>query len=700
MRTNPGKATPLRWLLRRYVFLAVAVFLIAFAVFPMQGMIRILGIREGFGNPLEPVAASTAAYCTRELTLNFVYSPLNLEMLCGLFGAMGFACAMVLFRHQFSRKQALMYAGLPMTRTRSFALRSAVYGICGLLPLTVCLVIHPLMVQANGLGRFFDLRAYALRGVSTLLISLYGYAVGALCSMVFGTFWSAALGGVLIVGSVEIALGCWINIAGWYLNTLYVNGAVRDMLRFSPVWSLYKSFYQPADFRGWPGILMILVLGALTWVMCRRVRPENAGHTLNLKRAEPAVTAWTAVLGGTAGAIVLSLYLSLEPVAYLGLILGTLLVWILVRMLLDQRVRLNLKDWRIPAAAAAVMLLACFALRGDWLGFDRYTARPEELRAVEVWPDMTEKNALRFDTPESLKASLEWVDRMREEELESHRETPYENGRYADCVVAFQKKDGSRVLRRYHYPREKEGLLPALRIMAKAWGRQQSEEVPLLERAGSYSATGDFGMTGAEFTETYGFNPDSSRLLRLDPAKLREALRQDLRERTLESMQQPVVLWAHMEGAGLEGDPDSYEYVSYGIRPGDRHTLELILGEEADKWTDFVLGGFARSEEVLVFLCRYTQREDGEEKLESYERLETEEEIRTWMARVIRCDESFFAWPKDPEKRLAVYSIPSLRNQTAYNDVEIDLEDPAVRERLPEKQDLWGTYYDIMSSDL
>ena len=101
-----------------------------------------------------------------------------------------------------------------------------------------------------------------------------------------------------------------------------------------------------------------------------------------------------------------------------------------------------------------------------------------------------------------------------------------------------------------------------------------------------------------------------------------------------------------------------------------------------------------------MFLCRYTQREDGEEKLESYERLETEEEIRTWMARVIRCDESIFAWPKDPEKRLAVYSIPSLRNQTAYNDVEIDLEDPAVRERLPEKQDLWGTYYDIMSSDL
>ena len=700
MRNNPKKTSPLKWMLRRYAFLAVAVFLITFAVFPMQGMMRILSVREGIESLAEPIAVSTAVYYTRELTRDFVYSPLNLEILCALFGGMGFACAMVLLRSHFSRKQAMMYAGLPMTRIRSFALRTAVFGIWGLLPMAVCLAIHPLMVQANGLGTYFNLQIYFSRAAAALLITLYGYAAGALCAMIFGTVWSAALGGVLLIGSAEVAFYCWINIAGWYLNTLCVKETIRELMRFSPAYSLYKSFYQPDAFMGWPGIIATLIFGALAAFACRSVRPENAGHTLNLKGLEPVLMAWISLLGGTVGAVVLCLYLSAEPVVFSGILLGVLLTWILVRMLVDQRIRVSLKGWMIPAAAAALMLLTCLGLRGDWMGFDRYTARPEELQAVEIWDEMSEKQAKRFEDPESMRACLEWVEQAREEELKSHAETPYDPFRYADCVVAFRKKNGGRVLRQYHYPRDRQAVLPALRVMAKAWGAQQSEEIPELDSAGWYPAISEFGLNGAEFKDVYGFNPDAPRQGRLNPKKLREALQADLRERTLERMQEPTILRVYLQGENPVFSTDGYQYLTYNIKPQDRHTLELILGEDADQWIRFVRGGFAQGGEAVVFLCEYAEGENEERTLKSYHRLETEEAVRSWIARTIQCEESLFRCQVDPDRSIAVYMLPSLRNLADYGELEEDPDDPEVLARLPEIENIWGNYYDVMASDL
>ena len=90
MRNKIKKASPLRWMLRRYVFLLVAVVMITFAAFPMQGMTRVMSVRwslEQLEEGEELTSAQVRSY-TAELTKNFVYSPLNLEMLCLLFGGL------------------------------------------------------------------------------------------------------------------------------------------------------------------------------------------------------------------------------------------------------------------------------------------------------------------------------------------------------------------------------------------------------------------------------------------------------------------------------------------------------------------------------------------------------------------------------------------------------------------------------------
>ena len=104
MRNKAGKertASPFRWMLKRYVFLAVAVTLITFAMFPMQGTMRVLSTRQAMDSFPGPVEPQSRAFYVKELTLDYVYSPLNLEIICLILGGMGFGAAMVLFRHLF-----------------------------------------------------------------------------------------------------------------------------------------------------------------------------------------------------------------------------------------------------------------------------------------------------------------------------------------------------------------------------------------------------------------------------------------------------------------------------------------------------------------------------------------------------------------------------------------------------------------------
>ena len=128
MRNKTKAATPFRWMLRRYVFLAVLALVITFVVFPMQGIVRIISVSDFLKSPGTILDLEMRYAYMRELTYTFIYSPLNLETICALFGALGFLAAMVLFRHLFSRKQGMMYAALPMKRERDFGLRTGVFA--------------------------------------------------------------------------------------------------------------------------------------------------------------------------------------------------------------------------------------------------------------------------------------------------------------------------------------------------------------------------------------------------------------------------------------------------------------------------------------------------------------------------------------------------------------------------------------------
>ena len=693
MRNKTKQMTPLRWMLKRYFFLAVAFVLVFFALFPLQGMMRILNTLEF----MEDIRASQdPSWYIEELTRDFVYSPLNLEMICLLVGLTGFAAAMVLFRHGFSRRQSMMYAALPVTRSRGFILRLEAYGIlCGI-PMALCLLLYPMMIRLNGLDFLFDRGDYFHRAAFTILINGYGFSIGALCASLFGTLWSATLGGLLLTCSAEAALMCWWRIADAYLNTMYTVGLSPRLLSFSPTYSLYKNFYERGSASMWPGILAIPFLLGLAVLAYRRVKTENAGHTLSLKKLEPFLLAWVSFLGGTAGALVFSFYMGVEAMLYLGAVVGCFAAALLTGMLLEQRVYFGLRAWKIPTAAACLILLAFTGLHGDWLGYNRWRPERESLTSVQICPNQNLREPIRCETGEEINAALRWVDQAREEHLEARAKKVFNQVSVLDVLVCFEDQNGHTVNREYSFLRDWEAEIPALQTLAKAQAKGQSESIQKLSRVYAYGALNTFGMDQQVFYQEFGFYPND-RFSHLDPARLREALAKDLQARTLETLQQPILITLSFESANpKEYVDDLYYSQSYEIRPDDRNTLREILGEDMDKWIDYAQGGFARSTEVLVFRCDYTEQEgNGGWKLDSYHRAESEEEVREWMKEASQAYDPFFAYNEDTAHRVVIYSLDTLRQAAEYGEVEWDPEDPEVQKKLPELEGVWGISYNM-----
>ena len=146
--------------------------------------------------------------------------------------------------------------------------------------------------------------------------------------------------------------------------------------------------------------------------------------------------------------------------------------------------------------------------------------------------------------------------------------------------------------------------------------------------------------------------------------------------------------------AGTNPETGEYEYAYnyYNIYPDDRNVLELIFGEETEKRIDYVQGGFARSEQLMIFRCDYTKTGD-EWTLSSYRQAKDENEVREWMKQVTECNDPFFTYPKDMSRRVVVYSLDNLREQAEYNENGLDPEDPEMLKKLPEFPGVWGTHY-------
>ena len=687
-----SKQSILRWMLKHYIYLGILAFIVSFAVVPMHGIMKMNTVRDAVNSWVgERMRAATRLAYTMDLSRGFLLYPINLEMTCLIFGGIGFGSAMLLFGHLFSRKQSMMYAQLPLTKDRDFLLRSETFLILVQAPVLLCTAIYPIAILAGGMGGFFDMELYLWEAIALNMMVLYGYSVGALSAQLFGNLWAAMLGGLVIGASAEAVCASWYTISGYYLHTRVPGKIFRMMADWSPLVSLYKGLYRAESFHWFPASAGIVILLILAWRAAVRNRPERAGATLNLEMMEKPARIWITILGGSVGGWMLTGLLGQEHTLYIGLAVGALVTALGARMMKEQNIRVSLKGWGIPVLCALALLLAAAGLRMDITEYDRYQPETDKIKSISYAYDSYgdgDNVMTRFQVPENVESARKWAEALRAKSLEDRAEAPFR--RFYDGVqIQWETQDGKIVSRRYQVLEDRSSTETELKALADSaeYRNQRAEGIPAYREAnGAGILWFNASMQEEEFRKIYGFVPRIAwEKIKAEP--LREALAEDLRDRTWEEMQGIAVASVYFS----EEDEDTWEYRSsegYTVYAGDEKTIRVLFGDRAEQVLSYLKGGWAEKDEMLVFRCEAYDTEEEGEGWKSYALASSPEEAKAWMAEATGCQDRTFK-AATGNVTLRIYSKTAVRRWAEGENLEELLEDQDFWNTLPDRDDLY-----------
>lgn len=600
-RNEQKKAGSLTWMLRRDLFLGAVVLVIVFLLIPFNGMNTAANIGESIRCIEGPVNEETRAYFTKQLTTEFMYiHPLNLEMLTVILLGIGFFGALVIFRHLFGRNQSQMIFSLPVTRARDFLRRMLCGAVLCIVPTLLALAVYPLLLSFRGLGEYLSAGLYLKKALSVVLLELYGFSLGSLCAVLCGTAWAAVLAGGVIGASVEGFLLIWNTLSSYFLRTMITAGLQKALMWCSPVFSLYKSFYNPEHPVWLAGILAIAVMILLAFAAYRRRGSEMADRTLALNGLKIPLKIWLTLVGAAVVTFLAVKMLGTEAAVFGAAVAGVLAAWVLTAALMEQSLKSVTKQWGIPLCCAAVMVLVLGCLHLDVTGYDRYLPETAEVTAVEYRDlDRYPVRTVRLTSRDAVEGAMGWAKGLRDQVEEKNRKSTFERpAEWSGVQITYELANGRKISRAYTHLTDNTAVTDSVRAMVESDDFRFSQEVP--EDGGFYATAqlNTMGLDSYQFAEVFGFSTrveipeaEQKRLLPL----LRESYRKDCAARTLETYQDGPMLEIYFYG----------EYTTETrlvVYPDDRNTAELLLGaEEAEKWISHAKGGWARNEDLILF---------------------------------------------------------------------------------------------------
>ncbi len=385
-----NKNRPLVYMIRQNAVLALLVFTVTFFLVPFQALITF----NGFARVMHEAQGMLEPSWYNDLTRNIssiLISCNTQETLSFAFAGIGFISAYILFRHLFSRKQAILIASLPLRRRTDFLNRFVVYLIGSFLPSALCLLLYPLFAHMTGFGAYLSIKPW-MQICVLLLMHLYGYAVGALSAALTGQVWSC-VGMAMILGMcTELSMASWEQIAMHYLYTMPQDTAMPLIRHFSPAFSLYKTIGKPEVFTPWAGMIAIVLFLALGYTAYIRRPAERAEHPVAFERLEMPLALILSLAGGGFCGYVFMNITSSEPVLIIAAAAGAVLVWMLAQVIISLNYRRIFAGLPVGCACAAVLVLCLMALRFDILGYDRYTPVPAKLSCIQVKSDSGPEN--------------------------------------------------------------------------------------------------------------------------------------------------------------------------------------------------------------------------------------------------------------------------------------------------------------------
>lgn len=687
MRSNKNNAT--RFLLRRNLFIGIIVFLAAFYMMPFWGLSHIPNEKEMLAAADLAAPEVMTERLTQIVSEEVMTRPLNLELMVILYGGLGFLTAMMLMRHQFSRRQSMLHAALPDKRESDFLRRCVGYVVLCLVPILINFILYLLVVALNGLLGYVEWNVLLPKFGMLLVINFYGFAMGVLASVLTGTYWAALLAGAMMVIGVECTSYLWYDLAGRYLHTLVKDSYTDALLRFSPAYSLYKTFYKPTEFACWPGVAASVLALVLSFVLYRIRKTERAEHTLAFAPLHSLMGFVLPLTGGTLLGMIVMMSFGSEISLIGGMIVGAVLTFLICRIVFNQRFCGILKQWYLPAASAAVLVLGVVVLHNDMLGYDRFLPDREKLTAITYQPrsyDSSEIITLASD--EALDAAYEWCELMYGEV------NSYENGLVAgssafsgsDVVITYQMGD-RKVHRLYPNRTMRNEAQDSLRRIVESDDYRQSFIAEYHLDTGSvtrmYINTLSPMMEDDMFFERFG-NANRSFVREKDGETmdaLLSALKWDILNRTLDERQKDAILSVDLsiEIPGSRGTP----YKQLDIYPGDMNVLRVLFGSKAEEMVQYITGGYADSEDIVVLKVdfAYTRKEMSEQDVNLRDAIKSvtlaasAEQAKEWIGHSQNTSaKNYYYEPyieEDPYQRLYVYRMSTVQKYSGSYGYEV-----------------------------
>ena len=687
MRSNKKRATC--FLLRRNLFIGVIVFLVAFYMMPFWGLSHIPKEKEIFAAADLAAPEVMTERFTEMTSVEVMTMPLNLELMVILYGGLGFLTAMMLMRHLFSRRQSMLHAALPDKRESDFLRRCIGYVVLCLVPICINFLLYLLVVALNGLLEYVEWNVLLPKFGMLLVINFYGFAMGVLSSVLTGTYWAALLAGAMLVIGVECTSYLWYDLAGRYLHTLVKDSYTDALLRFSPAYSLYKTFYKPAEFACWPGVTASVLALASSFMLYRIRKTERAEHTLAFARLHSLMGFVLPLTGGTLLGMIVMWSFGTEISLIAGMIVGAVLTFLVCRIVFNQRFCGILKQWYLPAVSAAVLVLGVATLHYDLLGYDRFLPDREKLTAVTYHPRSYDSDeVITLASDEALDAVYEWCGLMHGE-VNSYANGLVEGSNAysgSDVVITYQM--GDRKVHR-HYPNRKmrnEAQDSLKRIMESDDYRQSfisgyhlddgyvtrvyiNTQSPVLENEAFYERFGNANRN-------YEWEKDAGKI-----KTLLSALSWDILNRTLDERQKDAILSV---GLTVEtSDSSGTLYKQLEIYPGDMNVLKVLFGSDAEEMVQYMTGGYADSEDIAVLKVdfAYTRKEMSEESVNLRDAIQSvtlaasAEQAKEWISHSQNTSaKNYYFMPyveEDPYQRLYIYRMSTVEKYAGSYGYEV-----------------------------
>ena len=689
MRSNKKSAT--RFLLRRSLFIGVIVFLAAFYMMPFWGLSHIPNEKEMLAAADLAAPEVMAERFTRTVSREVMTDPLNLEMMVILYGGLGFLTALMLMRHQFSRRQSMLHAALPDKCETDFLRRCIGYVVLCLVPIVINFLLYLLVVAVNGMLKYVAWDLLLPKFGVLLLINLYGFAMGMLCSVLTGTYWAALLAGAVLIVGVEALAALWYWLSGRYLHTLIKDSFMNALLHLSPAYSLYKGFYKPAEFVWLPGAAAIALAMLMSFVLYRIRKTERAEHTLAFMPLHSILGLALPLLGGTFLGIVIRLSFLSEISLIAGMIAGTILTSWVCAMVFNQRFCGILRQWYLPAASAAVLVLGVAVLHFDVLGYDRFLPEREELTAITYQPSSYDRyEIITLTSDDALDAAYEWC-RLMKAEVEEYEDGCIEGTSAfsgSDVVVTYQM--GNQKVYR-HYPNRKirtQAQESLARIIESDDYRQSLIRECHLDTGNVehlYINSLSNAMSQDAFFEQFGIAVMYRGIYRNDDGKRMDelllALKEDILNRTFEEKQEDAIM--SFDLSIKISDSGSRTYKSVNVFPGDENVLKAVFGEQAQDVVAYVNGGFADSEDIAVLKVDYVQTRNEmsrsgtnlQDAVDSVALASSPEEAMRWIACAQNTSaDNYYYMPyieDDPYQRLYIYRMSELEKHASVYEFDV-----------------------------